>query len=131
MMSSSRRMSFTRRLPATSTSRRGFRRMTFTRVRPSPARESRRRLDRADLREMETVVMRLQLPPLGQIELAEAEVLELQRSRIDRAELLDRLAASLADSAHGREQLADRPALLGPDDLRRFRRAGQRRGERP
>src|SRR5690348_16003714 len=124
MMSSSRKMSFTRRLPATSTSRRGLRRMTFTAVRPSRARESRRALDLADLGEMDAVVVRLQLPPLREIELTEPEVLELERTRIDGAELLDRLAAALARGPHRRQELRDRLAALGPDDLGRVRRAG-------
>src|SRR5437899_11976208 len=96
MMSSSRRMSFTRRLPATSTSRRGLRRMTFTPARPSRARKSRRALDLADLHEVDAVVVGLELPPLREIELAEAEVLKLQRRRVERHDLLDRLSASLA-----------------------------------
>src|SRR5439155_22408554 len=76
MMSSSRRMSFTRRLPATSTSRRGFLRMTFMPAPPSRAWKSRRVLDLADLHEVDAVVVGLELPPLGEIELAEPEVLE-------------------------------------------------------
>src|SRR4030095_2801240 len=76
MMSSSRRISFTRRLPATSTSRRGLRRMTFTRGRPSRARDPGRALDVADLGEVDAVVLGLELPPLGEIELTQPEVLE-------------------------------------------------------
>src|SRR5437588_5731167 len=111
-MSSSRRMSFTRRLPATSTSRRGFLRMTFMPVRPSRAREPGRVLDLADLCEVDPVVMGLQLPPLGKIEVAEAEMLERQWAWIDRRELLDRLAAALARGAHRRSELGDRLAVL-------------------
>src|SRR5258705_12802774 len=79
---------------------------------------------------MDAVVMRLQLPPLREIELAEAEVLECQRARVNRAELVDRLAASLARGPHRREQLGDRPAALRPDDLRRIGRARRRPRER-
>src|SRR5499433_525446 len=109
MMSSSRRMSLTRRLPATSTSRRGLRRMTFTSLRSRPW-KSGRALDLANLYQVDAVVMGLQLPPLREIELAEPEVLELQRTRVERRELLDRLAAALAGGAHRREELGDRPA---------------------
>src|SRR6267143_658854 len=130
MMSSSRRMSFTRRLPATSTSRRGFLRMTFMPVRLSRAREPGRALDLADLREVDPVVVGLQLPPLGEIEIAEADVLERQWAWIDRREPLDRLAAALARGAHRRDELGDRLAVLGPDDRGRIGPAGRRRGER-
>src|SRR5262249_41743957 len=124
MMSSSRRMSFTRRLPATSTSRRGLRRMTFTATGPSRARKSRRALDLADLREMDAVVVGLQLPPLRETGFTEAEVLELERTRIDGAELLDRLTAALARGPHRRQELRHRLPALGPHDLGRIRRAG-------
>src|SRR5438093_7836912 len=114
MMSSSRRMSFTRRLPATSTSRRGFRRMTFTPVPVSRPGESGRALDLADLHEVDLVVMRLQLPPLGEIERAEPKVLELQGPRIVRRELLDRLTPPLPGGRHLRRSLPDGLPRPGP-----------------
>src|SRR5207237_6040128 len=88
-------------------------------------------LDLADLCEVDPVVMGLQLPPLGKIEVAEAEMLERQWAWIDRRELLDRLAAALARGAHRRNELGDRLAVLGPDDRGRIGPAGRRRGERP
>src|SRR5262245_9264220 len=92
--------------------------------------KSGRALDLADLDQVDAVVMRLKLPPLREIELAEPEVLELQRARVERRELLDRLAAALADGAHRREELCDRPTRLRPDHLGGVRRAGRRRRKR-
>src|SRR5215470_8257961 len=88
-ISSSRSTSFTRRLPATSTSRRGLRSITFTVLLP---RKARRRLDLAELLQVAEIVARLQPPPLAQIHLAQAEVLEGERARIAAREALHRLA---------------------------------------
>src|SRR5213078_2711398 len=72
-MFSSRRTSFTRRPPSISTSRRGFRKMTFTgssraarrgRALPSRPRKPRRAPDVTNLGEMDPVVSGLELPPL-------------------------------------------------------------------
>src|SRR5262249_50416732 len=120
IMSSSRRMSFTPRLRPTSSARRGFLRRTFIPARRSRPREPGGALDLADLSQVDPVVMGLQLPPLGEIELAEAEVLERERARVERRELLDRLAAALARCAHRREQLGERLAARGPDDRGRL-----------
>src|SRR5262249_8113556 len=48
------------------------------------------------------------------------EVLEHEPARIERRQLLDRAAAALARRLHGRQQLGDRLALLGPHDRRRL-----------
>src|SRR5205809_565014 len=92
-----------------STSRRGFRRMTFTASpRASRLRKPRRTLDVADLGEVDRVVSALKLPPLREVEITEAEVLEAERARIDGRELLDGLSAPLPRGLHGRDQLAQR-----------------------
>src|SRR3989441_640453 len=107
-MSSSRRTSFTRRPPAISTSRRGFRRMTFIgSPRPSRLRKPGRALDVADLGEMYRVVSSLELPPLREVEIAAVGVLETELARIQRREPLDGLSAPLARGLHGCDQLAD------------------------
>src|SRR4051812_27361522 len=98
MIDSSASTSFTRRPPATSTSRRGLRSTTFTSAHPSWKPGA--RLDVADLAQVDRVVLRLELPPLGQIEVAEPEVLEDQRARVDVPELLDRLPAAHARRLH-------------------------------
>src|SRR5205823_8017425 len=90
-MSSSRSTSFTRRPPATSTSRRGLRSTTFIASRP---RESRRRFHVEDLLQMTRLVARLQAPPLAEVHLAETEVLERQPARVTAAPPLDRLSAT-------------------------------------
>src|SRR5712692_4318649 len=141
-MSSSRSTSFTRRPPATSTSRRGFRKMTFTGSPrasrcgvplPSRLREPPRALHVADLREMDPVVPGLKLPPLREVEIAEAKVVEAQRAWIHRPELLHGLSAPLSRGPHGRDQLADRFTRRRPHHLRRVRRPrriGRERRER-
>src|SRR3989449_9633129 len=107
-MSSSRRTSFTRSPPAISTSRRGFRRMTFIgSPRPSRLRKPGRALDVADLGEMYRVVSSLELPPLREVEIAAVGVLETELARIQRREPLDGLSAPLARGLHGCDQLAD------------------------
>ena len=57
--------------------------MTFTRLRSRPW-KSGRALDVANLPEMDRVVLRLQPPPLREVEIAQTEMLEHQRARIDR-----------------------------------------------
>src|SRR5262245_61661863 len=92
MTSSSRRISFTRRLPGSSTSRRGLRSTTFMSFDPARERlrrrESRRRLHLAKLVQVDAIVGGLEHPPLAQIEIAEAKVLERQPSWIDRGQPL-------------------------------------------
>src|SRR2546428_756730 len=129
-MSSSRSTSFARRPPATSTSRRGFRKMTFTgsprasRCVPLPSRlrEPPRALHVADLSEMDPVVPGLKLPPLREVEIAEAKVVEAQRAWIHRPELLHGLSAPFSRGPHGRDQLADRFIRRRPHHRRRVRR---------
>src|SRR5262249_27525277 len=87
-MSSSRRTSFTRRLPATSTSRRGLRSTTFIALGPW---EPRRALDPADLPQVHGVVSRGQAPPLAEVHVPEAEMPELELARIARGQSLYRL----------------------------------------
>src|SRR5436309_11751889 len=128
-ISSSRRMSLTRRLPVTATSRRGFRRMTFTGVPRLAPRKSGRALDLADLRELDSIVLGLEDPPLGEVQFTQAEMLERERARIERRELLYRLSAPLARGLHRGDQLADRLAVLRPDDRRRLCRPRRRRGQ--
>ncbi len=77
---------------------------------------------------MDAVVLRLEQPPLGEIEVAEAEVLEDQPPRIERRQLLDGCPAPLAGGLDGREQLGNGLAVLRPDD--RGRLAGSRRPRR-
>src|SRR4030095_4750586 len=101
-MSSSRSTSFTRRLPATSTSRRGLRSITFTTL---LSRDPRRRLDSAELLQVDAVVAGLQAPPLPEVHLAQPEVLEGQNARVALREPLDRLATPLARGHHGRHPL--------------------------
>src|SRR5438132_8084771 len=112
-MSSSRSTSFTRRLPASSTSRRGLRSTTFIASRP---RESRRRFHVAELLQMSRLVARLQPPPLAEVHLAEAEVLERQPARVAAGQPLDRLAAPQASCLHRRDQLGDRLAVSRPHE---------------
>src|SRR5262245_57481229 len=119
-ISSSRSTSFTRRLPATSTSRRGLRSITFTRLFP---RKSRRRLDLAELLQMVQVMARLQAPPLAKIHLAQPEVLEGERARVARREPFDRLTTAGSRGLHGRDQLVDGLAVTGPYPRRRLGRA--------
>src|SRR5437764_8435564 len=126
-MSSSRSTSFTRRLPASSTSRRGLRSTTFIASRP---RESRRRFHVEDLLQMTRLVARLQAPPLAEVHLAETEVLERQPARVTAGQPLDRLAAPRAGRLHRREQLGDRLAVSRPHERRRLRRARRRRRRR-
>src|SRR5437868_3038040 len=116
MMSSSRRTSFTRRLPATSTSRRGLRSTTFISV----PREPRRGLDPTDLPQVHAVVGGGEPPPLAEVHVAEAEVLEGEPARIAAGQALDRLAAARARGLHGVHQRADRLAVGGPHDGRRL-----------
>src|SRR5262245_26480916 len=141
--SSSRRISFTRRLPGNSTSRRGLRSTTFMSIVASPPwrlrprrraplrlRESGRGLDLAELSQMHALVRGLQLPPLGEVEITEAEVIERQPARIDGGQLLDGLAAPLARGLEGGDQLTDRLALPWPDHGRRLHRTGRHRRQR-
>ena len=79
------------------------------------------------LAQVDGVVLRLQPPPLRKIQVAETEVLEDERPRVDRAKLVDRLPAPLARGLHVGDQGADRLAAFGPHDRRRF---GRRRGIR-
>src|SRR5438034_111456 len=76
--------------------------------RASRLRKPRRTLDVADLGEVDRVVSALKLPPLREVEITEAEVLEAERARIDGRELLDGLSAPLPRGLHGRDQLAQR-----------------------
>src|SRR2546427_10849204 len=92
-MSSSRSTSFTRRLPDTSTSRRGLRRTTFMSALASALRKSGCVFDVADLRQVDAIVSLLQHPPLRQIQIAEPQMLEHETARIDRRELVDRRPA--------------------------------------
>src|SRR5919106_1098421 len=81
---------------------------------------------------MDLVVRGLQAPPLRQVEVAEMEVLEPQRSGVALGQPLDRVPAALARGLHGRQQLAERFAVRGPDHGRRL--AGRPRrpwGQRP
>src|ERR687892_959135 len=61
---------------------------------------------------MDLVVRGLQAPPLRQVEVAEMEVLEPQRSGVALGQPLDRVPAALARGLHGRQHLTDRPVLF-------------------
>ena len=80
---------------------------------------------------MDAVVLRLQGPPLREIQIAEAEVLEDEPTGIDGGQPLHGLAAPHAHSPQIGDQVTDRFATLRPHHLRRlarsFRAGGQRR----
>src|SRR2546425_317609 len=82
---------------------------------------------------MDPVVPGLKLPPLREVEIAEAKVVEAQRAWIHRPELLHGLSAPFSRGPHGRDQLADRFTRRRPHHRRRVRRPrriGRERRER-
>src|SRR6266700_2225861 len=86
--------------------------------------ESRMALDLTELAEMDAIVLRLEQPPLGEVEIAETEVLENQPLGVEARQLLNGRPAALTGGLHGRDQLTDRLPVLGPDHRGRLAGAG-------